>query len=349
MRAYRWSLFLALEAGFASFAIENGRAAREKATREQTAYIRANAPAKYADSLVPTTVLGCKRKVMDTGYLACLHKPNVELLQNDPIARIEEDGVVTRAGRTVRADAIVLANGFRTQQPLFPMEIVGEGGESLEAHWDRVNEGGPCAYYGTQVAGFPNFFVLMGPNTVTGHLSVLFSTECQIDYINRVIEPVLTALRPSRVVSARGLLGLGKPPDVVAVREEAERAEVEWVERMTRGLVWATGCSSWGVDEKTGKNTMMYPDWQVKFWLRSVFVRWRDLAYSRSEEALERARRETKIWPRYVTLILLAAAMVGGRKAVGLGYVERFSEVLRGLVSDGMRTLMNVAPERLKG
>lgn len=347
MRLYRWSLFLAKEAEFATFATHSGAPARDKAAAEQAAYIRAHAPAKYADALVPTTVLGCKRKVMDTSYLACLHAPNVSLQHADPVARITPDGVETRSGASIRADAIVLANGFKTQQPLFPMEVRGEGGVSLEEHWREANDGSPCAYLGTMVSGFPNFFVLMGPNTVTGHLSVLFTTECQINYVNRLIAPILGALRPGRF-RAREVLGLGPAADVVAVREEAERREVEWVGEKTKGLVWATGCSSWGIDERTGKNTMLYPDWQVKFWLRSLWPVGRDLAYVRSEEAVEKARKRRSVWPRFVVLAALVALVVGGRRAVELGYARRLVGVLREVIAGGAGFVKDAVPQSVK-
>lgn len=92
------------------------------------------APEKYWDALIPKTEIGCKRKVLDTEYLATLHKENVELLHDDPVQEILENGVRTKKGREIKADAIVLAIGFATQQMLFPMEIVGRGGLGLNQY-----------------------------------------------------------------------------------------------------------------------------------------------------------------------------------------------------------------------
>jgi cation diffusion facilitator CzcD-associated flavoprotein CzcO len=84
--------------------------------------------------LIPKTEIGCKRKVLDTEYLASLHKSNVELVSDDPVEEIVGRGVRTKSGRVVKADALVLAIGFATQQMLFPMEIIGRKGLSLNKY-----------------------------------------------------------------------------------------------------------------------------------------------------------------------------------------------------------------------
>jgi cation diffusion facilitator CzcD-associated flavoprotein CzcO len=89
-----------------------------------------HAPERYHDALIPQTEIGCKRKVIDTDYLA----ENVELVHSDPIKEVTEAGVHTQSGRQVYADAIILANGFQTQQVLFPIEITGEKGITLNEH-----------------------------------------------------------------------------------------------------------------------------------------------------------------------------------------------------------------------
>lgn len=103
---------------------------------------------------------------------------------------------------------------------------------------------------------------MMGPNTLSGHLSVIYTTECQINYTMRVLRPILT----------------GKA-DIVEVTPEAEKKDIDNVQEKAKRLVWATGCTSWFIDEKTNRNTIMFPDCQFKFWLRSVFVAWNDLEY----------------------------------------------------------------------
>ncbi len=134
MRAYRFWLYCTLEQDFYGLKVASGKNVRANLKRVQTAYIWRTAPAKYHHVLIPTTEIGCKRKVMDTGYLACLHRHNVELVATDPIEMITETGVKTRSGREIRADAIILANGFKTQQILHPLEIIGQEEMSLNEY-----------------------------------------------------------------------------------------------------------------------------------------------------------------------------------------------------------------------
>ncbi|PCD42158.1 hypothetical protein AU210_004692 [Fusarium oxysporum f. sp. radicis-cucumerinum] len=262
MRLYRAWLYYLKEQDFAGFRIAEGFQIRNQWAKDTADYIRRTAPTKYLDFLVPKTEVGCKRRVNDTDYLACLHRDNVELVYDDPIQKVEAKGVRTSSGRVVTADAIVLAHGFETQKPLYPMKIFGKDGVSINEHWNQVSEGAASSYFGTCLSEFPNFFIMMGPNTLSGHLSVIYTTECQINYTMRVLKPVLT----------------GKA-DIVEVTPEAEKKDIDRVQEKAKRLVWATGCTSWFIDEKTNRNTIMFPDWQFKFWLRSVFVAWNDLEY----------------------------------------------------------------------
>ncbi|EZF32545.1 hypothetical protein H101_03860 [Trichophyton interdigitale H6] len=282
MWAYRVWHFSWLEYAFREFYLEYGRPLREDQTITHLEYLRRTAPAKYHDVLTPKIEFGCKRKVMDTGYFDCLHRENMELIATDPIEEIKETGVITKSGRTINADAIVLATGFQTQQVLYPLEIRGKKGVSLTEHWQDFADNTPQAYYGTCVSGFPNFFIMMGPNTATGHLSVIYTSECQINFAIRAIRPVMQCLYPSPL-QAFNPFG-GKSCDTVAVTPRAEQEDNSWVQSALKGFVWASGCSNWYVNSETGKNTMLYPDWQLKYWLRSIFIPFKsDFEFSSSD------------------------------------------------------------------
>lgn len=119
---------------------------------------------------------------------------------------------------------------------------------------------------------------MMGPNTLSGHLSVIYTTECQINLALRIIRPILNAMRTDT-----SSLVVGRPSrDIVTVKPSAEKRDIEMVQQMAKKLVWATGCTSWFIDGNTKRNTIMFPDWQYKFWLRSIFVAWDDFAYRTS-------------------------------------------------------------------
>lgn len=117
----------------------------------------------------------------------------------------------------------------------------------------------------------------MGPNTASGHGSVTYTTECQINFTMRVIRPIMNALKAQRSY----LPVLGKKADIVRVKSEAERADIDTVQEKAKKLVWSSGCSSWALDSR-GRNTTMYPDFQYRYWLRSIFVAWGDFEVSKS-------------------------------------------------------------------
>lgn len=164
--------------------------------------------------------------------------------------------------------------------------------------WNRVSDGVPSAYMGTCASIAPNFFMMMGPNSISGHLSVVYTSECQINFTLRVIEPIMAALArqqqslnpPQRWrwatllswVWGGGGGGRRAEVDIVMVKPEAERRDLETVQRKANALVWATGCTSWAMDGATGRNFAMYPDWQFWFWWRSWWVRWSEFELLRS-------------------------------------------------------------------
>ena len=168
---------------------------------------------------------------------------------------------------------------------------------------------------------------MMGPNTTTGHLSVIYSTECQINFSLRLLKPIL---QPRRLGLLQSLL-LGYPvraADTVSVTAEAERRDNEWIQRASRGLVWMTGCTSWYVDARTGRNTMLYPDWQFKYWWRSVFIPYsRDFVFRTSpqkaipapELAAEKQRRGRKRRGDTLAKVATTTAAVTSGLGVALG------------------------------
>lgn len=147
--------------------------------------------------------------------------------------------------------------------------------------WRKHNKGLPQAYYGTCVAGFPNFFIMMGPNTVNGHLSVIFSSECQINFALRMLDPILRTSQPSSWFSI--LNDKKAVVSAVEVTQDAETQENEWIQDRAKGLVWSSGCTNWYVEPTSGKNLMVYPDWQWRFWLRSFLIDQSNFIYTRQD------------------------------------------------------------------
>lgn len=147
----------------------------------------------------------------------------------------------------------------------------------------------------------------MGPNTVTGHLSVIYTVECQINFTLRLLSPILKSLPSYRSRSILPALSLSTPPATVEVLPAAAASDFEWTQREAKKLVWASGCTNWAIDPKTGLNNMMYPDWQFMFWLRSIFWRKQDFVF-RDEKAREVQPGRARKW---LLRVLTAGALVG--------------------------------------
>lgn len=130
------------------------------------------APAEYHNILTPSFDVGCKRRILDNGYLKSLQRDHIHLT-NEGISHIEEDGIVTESGAKVEVDIIVTATGFSNPQK--NLKVVGRDGITLQEHWDRV--GGLSAYQSIAVADFPNFFFVYGPNGTPGHSTALHFIE----------------------------------------------------------------------------------------------------------------------------------------------------------------------------
>jgi cation diffusion facilitator CzcD-associated flavoprotein CzcO len=173
--------------------------------------------------LVPDYPMGCKRVLISNDYLPALARPNVEVV-TDRIREVTESGVVTEDGRERTVDAIVLGTGFQTNEFLAPMAIRGRRGHDLNDAWREGAE----AYLGLAISGFPNMFMLYGPNTNLGAGSIITMLESQIGYV---------------VEAIGGLRGRGVR--WMDVRADVQSEFNEEVQRRLDDTVWTAGCNSW--------------------------------------------------------------------------------------------------------
>jgi cation diffusion facilitator CzcD-associated flavoprotein CzcO len=185
---------------------------------------------------IPGYRMGCKRVLFSSDWYPALARPDVDLV-TAPIERIAPEGVVTAGGTLRPADVIIYATGFRTQEFLVPMTVTGLGGRRLDEAW----RDGAEAYLGITVAGFPNFFLLYGPNTNLGGNSIIYMLESQVGY-------VLAALRS---LTAHRLAWID-------VRPEVHAAFSAWVRKASLATVWQSGCQSW-YTTASGRNTSNWP------------------------------------------------------------------------------------------
>jgi cation diffusion facilitator CzcD-associated flavoprotein CzcO len=178
------------------------------------------------EKLRPNYKVGCKRLVMsDTFYSAITH-PNADLV-TDKIECIEPKGVRTVDGKLHELDVLVLATGYDAHSTLFPMKVTGRRGLTIDVAWKEANE----AYLGVTIPGFPNFFMIGGPNSPIGNFSFLMTAERQCEYAVAMIEFLATS-------------------DVTAVapKLDAMREFNDAVKTQMRETVWSSGCKSWYMD-----------------------------------------------------------------------------------------------------
>jgi cation diffusion facilitator CzcD-associated flavoprotein CzcO len=187
--------------------------------------------------LTPNYSLGCKRILLSDDYLPALTQPNVAV-NTDGIQEIRENSIIDAAGVEHPVDAIILGTGFDTIGLPLTDRIYDADGMTMAERWD----GNPTAYLGTSVAGYPNCYLIHGPNIGTGHNSVLHMFESQANYITAAISYTrdhgLASVEPTQAAHAA--------------------CSVE-VDRMSAGTVWtAGGCQSWYLNE-SGRNVNIWP------------------------------------------------------------------------------------------
>lgn len=189
------------------------------------------------EKLQPDFHIGCKRVLISNDYYPALAARNVDLVTDD-ITRVVPQGVVTADGRLHEVDVIVLATGFKLDIANAPFEVIGLDGQRLG---DRWREPGSKAYMGMAVSGFPNWFVMLGPNTGPGHTSVLVYTEAQAGYILQAVQTLLR--RNLRYIN---------------VRRGVQDAWHRKLQERMKYTSWTSGCRSWYLDEH-GENHTLFP------------------------------------------------------------------------------------------
>ncbi len=193
--------------------------------------------------LTPDYVMGCKRILLSNDYYPALTRPNVDVVASG-LAEVRGTTLVASDGTRRDADAIVFATGFHVTDLPIATRIHDAAGRSLADAW----QDGMSALRGTTVAGFPNLFLIVGPNTGLGHTSMIYMIESQVNYI-------MDALR--HLDSAR-----------IAALEPRREAQDAWNDRLQarmRRTVWALGgCASWYLDSR-GRNTTLWPGSTLSF------------------------------------------------------------------------------------
>lgn len=243
-RLYRWRIYWRLEVNF--LLMRRSSRAGKFLARLLAGQLRKLVSDDLPEAaLVPDYPVGCKRILISDDYYATLLRPDVSV-ELDRIARVEPGSVVTEGGHRHEVDVLLLGTGFRTTEFLAPMRVRGRGGRDLNDEWAK----GAHAHLGVAVSGFPNFFMLYGPNTNLGHNSIIFMIEAQSRYVARAI----------RYLHDAGLRWMDVRPDVM------DRYNTT-VQRQADQTVWVADCHSWYKNEH-GLVTNNWPDFTVNYWRR---------------------------------------------------------------------------------
>ena len=183
--------------------------------------------ARLRGRLTPDYRVACKRLVMSDDFYPAIQKPNAELVTAG-IECIEAAGVRTRDGRLHELDVLVLATGFDAHSFMRPMQVVGRDGLSIDQAWSKATE----AYRSVAVPGFPNFFMLVGPNSPIGNFSVIMISELQLSYVMQLVD----------------LVHQGRCREI-APKIGPTRRFNDAIKSAMKGTVWVSGCKSWYLDQ----------------------------------------------------------------------------------------------------
>ena len=197
--------------------------------------------------LTPEFAVGCKRVLFTDNFLPMLvnMKSKVHLI-TDEISKIYEDGVLTNGNiQKYEVDLIVYATGFSNENSIFGFETIGRKEKNMRKYFDD----NPCAYLGISIPNFPNFFFVLGPNTILAHSSLVFMAECQTNYILDILKKVVQS-----------------EIDSVEVRKDVTKSFELEMEKLTSKMNFSGGCRSWYRRKKDNKNIILWPSNLYHYW-----------------------------------------------------------------------------------
>jgi cation diffusion facilitator CzcD-associated flavoprotein CzcO len=260
-RAYRWWIYWSLEYRWIWFRKDSwaGRKLRALfASGIRDGVVSDRLP---ETAVVPDYPIGCKRILISNDWYPTLMRPNVHVVEQ-PIDHVEPGAIVTTDGARRPADVVVFGTGFTTTDFLAHIPITGLSGRSLAEEW----RDGARAYLGTAVPGFPNCYLLYGPNTNLGHNSILFMVERQV---NLVLQAMAVQV---------GATGHRAAP-LVGVGEEAYQRDDRRTQRLMATTAWVADCTSW-YKSASGRVTNNWPSWTVRYWYDTLRLRPSELGLS---------------------------------------------------------------------
>lgn len=217
-----------------------------------------------AKKVTPNYTLGCKRILLSNDFYPSIQRPNVSVITTG-IQEIDEKGIVMKDGSKVSLDVIVTATGFKVSEDVVPFEVKGKNGLRLEEAWKN----GPEAYLGTTIKGFPNLFLVVGPNTGLAHSSMVYMIEAQVNYIMKAIH----YMKAKRI-------------ETLEVKPQIHDSYNEQIQERLEKSVWNRGgCASW-YKTKSGKNISLWPGFTFEYRLKTEFFNPEDFLLQKVREKI---------------------------------------------------------------
>jgi cation diffusion facilitator CzcD-associated flavoprotein CzcO len=217
--------------------------------------------------VTPKYTLGCKRILLSNDYYPALNRRNVTVI-DEGVTSITPKGIKTADGVEHEFDCIVLATGFQAAESAIPFPVIGLGGKDINEVWKDT---GPEAYLGTVVNGFPNNFMIIGPNTGLGHSSMILMIEHQVHYILEYMKAE-------------------KKQDVkyFDVKKEVQDNYNAAIQKRLNKAVWGDqgGCASW-YKTASGKNTTLWPGFTFEFKAKTWFFNQQDYQMVKNDPSTE--------------------------------------------------------------
>jgi cation diffusion facilitator CzcD-associated flavoprotein CzcO len=245
-RLYRWLIYFQHEMNWPVFRRVSFLSRRMAQLAETYMRTTVTDP-KLHDALLPDYPIGGKRILISDDYYAALNRENVEVVTSS-IDHLDQSAVATADGRTIPIDVLIYATGFESTAFLAPMAIRGRDGRLLQDEW----AGGAKAYLGISVAGFPNMFLMYGPNTNLGHNSIIFMIECQANYI----------LNCLKRMDESGSSTIDLRREVMDQFDAVQQKELQQ-------RVWASTGKSWYKNE-AGRITNNWSGSTIRYWWNTI-------------------------------------------------------------------------------
>lgn len=226
-------------------------------TRQSVNYMKKACPKQYQDLVIPEFKIGCKRMIYDKYYLPSLHDPRIDVT-DDQIVRIEGNNVILKSGKRIEADIIVACTGYDLRAGFMNCQFFGKNNTNIDELWEKE---GVTAYETIMVRDCPNFFLIGGPNSATGHSSVVLAIENGCKYFEILASKILA-----------------KKYKTIEVKTKSYYEWFSTIQAELSRAVFGTkfgGCVSWYAEG--GVNFTAYPYSQITYWWRMNHPRWSDL------------------------------------------------------------------------